>query len=251
MEMERINENLIKVMIGVDDLEERGINFLDLIGDQSSIEQFFYSILEEVDVDNHFHESEAVTFQVMPSSEGLELYISRTNLNEMDEFWEDEVTKRIRKHKNAKRKQAQEEQAQDQNQDQADKQEPEKSNSSNEDKHMTLLDLFNPEYANNDDNSNEIIYEDEVIVFNQLDDFIKMARELPTDKLIANLYYMSDRYYLVVTEVDMSIKEETAYHKVLKMLEYGETHHTTEAVLAEHGTLIREGDALEFFGLHF
>lgn len=247
MEMERINENLIKVMIGVDDLEERGINFLDLIGDQSSIEQFFYSILEEVDVDNHFHESEAVTFQVMPSSEGLELYISRTNLNEMDEFWEDEVTKRIRKHKNEKRKQAQEEQ----NNEQADNEVPEEVKSSDEDKHMTLLDLFNPEYANNEDDAGEMIYEDEVIVFNQLDDFIKMARELPTDKLVANLYHMSERYYLVVTEVDMSIREEAAYHKVLTMLEYGETHHTTEAVLAEHGTLIRGGDALEFFGLNF
>lgn len=246
MEMERINENLIKVMIGVDDLEERGINFLDLIGDQSSIEQFFYSILEEVDVDNHFHESEAVTFQVMPSSEGLELYISRTNLNEMDEFWEDEVTKRIRKHKNAKRHKAQEE-----IKEQADNEELDEAKSSDEDKHMTLLDLFNPEYADNDDDMSEIIYEEEVIVFNQLDDFLKMARELPTDKLIANLYHMNERYYLVVTEVDMSIKEEAAYNKVLTMLEYGETHHTTEAVLAEHGTLIREGDALEFFGLNF
>lgn len=248
MEMERINENLIKVMIGVDDLEERGINFLDLIGDQSSIEQFFYSILEEVDVDNHFHESEAVTFQVMPSSEGLELYISRTNLNEMDEFWEDEVTKRIRKHKNAKRKEAQDKQ----NNEPLENEEPEDAKSSNEDKHMTLLDLFNPDFANKDnDETNEIIYEDEVIVFNQLDDFIKMARELPTNKLVANLYHMSERYYLVVTDVDLSIKEEAAYHKVLTMLEYGETHHTTEAVLAEHGKLVREGDALEFFGLNF
>lgn len=116
---------------------------------------------------------------------------------------------------------------------------------------MTLLDLFNPEYANNEDDTEEMNYDDEVIVFNQLNDFIKMARELPTDKLIANLYHMSERYYLVVTEVDMSIREEAAYHKVLTMLEYGETHHTTEAVLAEHGTLIREGDALEFFGLNF
>ena len=248
MEMERINENLIKVMIGLDDLEERGINFLDLIGDQSRIEKFFYSILEEVDVDHHFHESEAVTFQVIPSSEGLELYISRTNLDEMDEFWEDEVTKRIRKHKNSKRKQAKEDK---ENKEQLENLEPEEAKSDNEDKHMTLLDLFNPEYANNEDDTTEIIYEDEVIVFNQLDDFIKLARELPTDKLVANLYYMSERYYLVVTEVDVTIKEEAAYNKILTMLEYGETHHTTEAVLAEHGALIREGDALEFFGLNF
>ena len=39
MEMERINENLIKVYIDVEDLEERGINFLDLISDQKSVEK--------------------------------------------------------------------------------------------------------------------------------------------------------------------------------------------------------------------
>ena len=241
MEMERINENLIKVMIGLDDLEERGINFLDLIGDQSRIEKFFYSILEEVDVDHHFHESEAVTFQVIPSSEGLELYISRTNLDEMDEFWEDEITKRIRDRKKEQRNKKKESTSEENSPAAEEK-------SDEEEKHMTLLDLFNPEYA---DQGGDMVYEDEVIVFNRLDDFIKMARELPTDKLIASLYHLNERYYLIVTEVDMTIKDEAAYHKVLTMLEYGETHHTTHAVLAEHGTLIREDDALEFFGLNF
>lgn len=244
MEMERINENLIKVLIGVEDLEERGINFLDLIGDQSSIEQFFYSILEEVDVDQHFHESEAVTFQVMPSSEGLELYISRTNLDEMDEFFEDEITKRIRERKK--------------NKNQKQDQESDNKEASDEDEtpakaHESILNIFNPEFAAQgmEEMDGEVIYDDEVLVFNELDDFIKMARELPTDKIIANLYHMTERYFLVITDIDQSIKEEAAYNKILAMLEYGETHPTTEAVLAEHGTLIRETDALHFFGTKF
>ena len=43
MEMERINEDTIKVLIMPEDLEERGINFLELISNHARIEQFFYS----------------------------------------------------------------------------------------------------------------------------------------------------------------------------------------------------------------
>ena len=35
----------------------------------------FYSILEEVDIDEEFKGSEAVTFQVLPKGDGLELFI--------------------------------------------------------------------------------------------------------------------------------------------------------------------------------
>ena len=77
MDMERINDNTIRVSIGNEDLEERGITFLDLLGNQKQIESFFYSILEEVDVDEQFQETDSVTFQVLPNQDGLELFISK------------------------------------------------------------------------------------------------------------------------------------------------------------------------------
>ncbi len=77
MEMERINENTIRVLIGNDDLTQRGITVLDLLGNHKQIESFFYSILEEVDVDHQFQETDAVTFQVLPNRNGLELFISK------------------------------------------------------------------------------------------------------------------------------------------------------------------------------
>ena len=92
MEMERINENTIRVSIGNDDLAERGVTFLDLLGNQKQIESFFYSILEEVDVDEQFQETDSVTFQVLPNHDGLELFISKNlpmndddNLNMMQD----------------------------------------------------------------------------------------------------------------------------------------------------------------------
>src|SRR5699024_9021567 len=86
MEMENINENTIRVLIENADLEERGITFLDLLGNQKQIESFFYSILEEVDVDNQFHESDAITFQVLPNGNGLELFISKGDDDVFDSY---------------------------------------------------------------------------------------------------------------------------------------------------------------------
>ena len=77
MEIEHINEDTIRVRIENSDLEARGYTFLDLLGNQKQIETFFYSILEEVDIDEEFQESDAVTFQIMPNRNGLELFISK------------------------------------------------------------------------------------------------------------------------------------------------------------------------------
>lgn len=83
MEMERINANTIRVMLGNDDLAQRGITVLDLLGNHKQIESFFYSILDEVDKDHTFATNEAVTFQVMPSQSGLELLISKSGQKTM------------------------------------------------------------------------------------------------------------------------------------------------------------------------
>lgn len=41
MEMERINDNTIRVMIENTDLKERGISVMELLGDHDKIESFF------------------------------------------------------------------------------------------------------------------------------------------------------------------------------------------------------------------
>ena len=80
--MERINENTIRVLISNDDLDARGITILDLLGDHQQIEDFFYSVLREVDTDHQFADNDSITFQVMPTGNGLELFISKNSTNE-------------------------------------------------------------------------------------------------------------------------------------------------------------------------
>ncbi|MDR3241529.1 MAG: adaptor protein MecA [Lactobacillaceae bacterium] len=77
MEMERINDDTIRVLVTNDDLTERSISMVELLGNQDAIEKFFYSILEEVDLEHDFEQNDAVTFQVLPNRNGLEMFISK------------------------------------------------------------------------------------------------------------------------------------------------------------------------------
>lgn len=77
LQVRRISKNTIRVTMDADELKERGITMLDLLGNKSQIQNFFYDILSEVDTDHTFAKNDPVTFQVMPSSTGLELLISK------------------------------------------------------------------------------------------------------------------------------------------------------------------------------
>lgn len=221
MEMEHINENLIKVLIDTNDLAERGINFLDLIGDQSSIEKFFYSILEEVDVDQHFQESEAVTFQVMPNKDGLELYISRNNFEEMESIWEDEISQRLLERK---KRVAQED--------------------------LGLSEPSSRKKVKKEEGKKVASYQR--IRFNSLEAFLRAARTLGQIDISSTLYAMQGAYYLSLgLDHGLNLADLDYHHPLWTLLEYGELDQTTLQVLQEHGQVIRQEDAIEFFSEDF
>lgn len=93
LQVRRISKNTIRVTMDADELKERGITMLDLLGNKSQIQNFFYDILSEVDTDHTFAKNDPVTFQVMPSSTGLELLISKVpdDPNEDDDAQQDQL----------------------------------------------------------------------------------------------------------------------------------------------------------------
>lgn len=222
MEMEHINENLIKVMIDAADLQERGIDFLDLIGDQASIEQFFYSILEEVDIDQEFQGSDAVTFQVMPNQDGLELYISRSNFDDMGDFLPEEFKQR------ALMKQ--------------------KRQASKDDTKEKLIEAAKEEIEA--ELANEHQLDQRLFLFKELDDFIDLARIMPDPLIKADLYAADPYYVLYLKETGYS-DSETLDHLYFTLVEYSEVARIRPEVLQEYGQLIRSEDALAYFGLNF
>lgn len=213
MEMEHINENTIRVVIQNEDLVARGITFLDLLGNHREIENFFYSILEEVDIEEEFQGSEAITFQVLPKGDGLELFISK-NLTtedmdaiEMNDQYRDEITNYLR-----------------------DEMETEEL----QDKY-TLSDAMN----------------NVVFVLASFEDMVQLANEVFLDSVWTNLYHYNTHYYLQIGFSQDEFSKGDIEDGMAQLLEYANFTPVTSELLSEHGELLMERNALELTRYYF
>ena len=213
MEMEHINENTIRVILENEDLAERGITFLDLLGNHREIESFFYSILEEVDIEDEFKSSEAVTFQVLPKNDGLELFISKnlspediSKMNNSTEFETDDFDQLIRQQI-----------------------------------------LANSETLEEEPVNNRV----RVFQLNSFEDMIELASYHFLDEAWCDLYLLNEKYYLQVAfdpEVygDYALADVTA-----EILEYTQDASVSTEMLEEYGKLLMRRDAIEITRSYF
>ena len=228
MEMEHINEDTIRVLIKSEDLAARGITFLDLLGNHQEVENFFYSILEEVDVENEFKGSDAVTFQVMPSGDGLELYISKNvSLDNIDPYQAyssfyspEEITNWLKK------------------------EDPESYEGFSQDELMNWFKEKMPAKKETKAEKPEPMTREFVFEFVAFEFLIQLAAELHAEELVSDLYLMNNQYYLAVQFVGEYLSDEQIENKVAVFSEYSRKSHLTPEVLAEHGEKIMETDAL-------
>lgn len=216
MEMEHINDNTIRVLIKSEDLADRGITFLDLLGNHNEIENFFYSILEEVDIEEEFKGSEAVTFQVLPKGDGLELFISKNitpeDIEEMGDFVEGfsaEPGEALRK---------------------------------------TIADQLQENSKETEVKPLPRTFIFEMVDFEQM---VLLAKEIQLDSVRSNLYSMAGFYFLEVEFADESLSDGQVENYLAYLAEFARRSNATSEVLAEHGKLLMEQDALELTRYYF
>lgn len=213
MEIEHINEDTIRVTIENTDLEERGITFLDLLGNQKQIEKFFYSILEEVDIDEEFQESEAVTFQVMPNNNGLELFISKgTNFKE--------GFNQLGGADNALGQ----------------------SGDDSEGNMQELEDEMDTEAH---------ATKEATIVLQDFEQMIQLSKSFYMESGLSNLYAYKNQYYLNLVFFVEEMNEKTSEEELAFALEYGEKSSVSSDVLNEYADKIMETNALELTRFYF
>lgn len=232
MEMEHINENTVLIRVANQDLIDRGVNLVDLFTNPTQVEPFFHGLLEELDLLDFFEETDALTFQVMPNTEGLEIYVSESirlkppivNGEDTDEANEEFINQL--------------------------------SNvlGANE---IDILDLIsgnaNQELEDSEeddsqehdfDDDEEIIQEDIVktVIFNEFEDFIALSKQLRKEKIESSLFEHNQRYFLTIK----ISKHHPRQKDILAIiLEYGEESTIGKLVLQEYGQLIMPQDALE------
>ena len=219
MEMERINDDTILVRIENEDLQERGTSVPELLANPTEIEEFFHSILVEMDVIDQFEDSEGMSFQVMPNPEGIELYVTKyvekTDIEADSERFvrnlvdtiQHSLGHRMGKPKKEKKVEAPVE----------------------EEKKLEPLDC--------------------TVFFDSFEDFVQLAKLYPYNVQKSSLYRYSNYYFLHVYQDVFGEEDFTADLALLR--EFGEFSRVSWEVVQEYGEVMIKEKAIETVKKYF
>lgn len=235
MEMKRINENTIRVVLNSEDLSERGVTVLDLLNHNQQIEDFFYSILEEVDADHQFQDNDLVTFQVRPQQDGLELYITKmdpadiknkaSNATDQIPLDQDQITDLIKK-------------------ELVSRDQPEASEKNN----VSAGD--EPEAAMENTEIDKSTY---VVRIEDFEDLVSLARAVQDNlNVVSDFYRYQDNDYLLLTFIDDgTLTPNMIKDQMALVYEYGQKTNLTADVIFEHGKPLMKQAAFEMVRVYF
>ena len=219
MEMERINDDTILVRIENEDLQERGTSVSELLANPTEIEEFFHSILVEMDVIDQFEDSEGMSFQVMPNPEGIELYVTKyvekKDIEADSERFVRNLVDTIQHslgHRMGKPKK-------------------EKKVEAPVEKEKTLEPL------------------DCTVFFDSFEDFVQLAKMYPYNVQKSSLYRYSNYYFLHVYQDVFGGEDFTADVALLR--EFGEFSRVSWEVVQEYGEVMIKDKAIEIAKKYF
>ena len=230
MQVDHINNNTIRVRIGKQELANRGLKVLDLLGDKNKIQHFFYSILDEIDTDHSFSQDAPVTFQVMPNNGGLDLLITKVtekDRNNLAQLFDNDFTDNNKKNNDA-RKSFLDLEPEDEETDKDESNEPADSSQPKVNKQFWKL------------------QKKQAYSFTDLDQVTELAESLKANDLSSSLYFERGKFYLelIFTSQDYSeIKPADAWAIAN---EYGIKVKTSEmARVRTNGKCLLTNDALD------
>ena len=240
MEVKQINDSTIKITIQLEDLEEHGMEIADFLVPQEKTEEFFYTILDELEMPESFLDSGMLSFRVTPKPDKLDVFVTRSkidknlnfedlgNLPDLDELSQmspDEFLKTLEKNIFEKSKDDLEavkslEAAEADQEDSAD---------SSEEKEEENLDRY-------------VYY---ILSFADLRSVVSFAKTVDYPIDLSELYKYDSAYYLTIL-VDLEEKPELYPAWLLaKMREFAEDTDITRSVLQEHGRLLLVTEAIQ------
>ena len=81
MEMKQISETTLKITISMEDLEERGMELKDFLIPQEKTKEFFYSVMDELDLPDNFKDSGMLSFRVTPRKDRIDVFVTKSEIN--------------------------------------------------------------------------------------------------------------------------------------------------------------------------
>ena len=237
MKMKQISDSTIKITIQLEDLEERGMEIADFLVPQEKTEEFFYAILDELEMPESFLDSGMLSFRVTPKPDKLDVFVTKSKIDQQLDFDDlselpdmeelshmtpDEFIKTLEKTISDKTKGDTE----------------------------AIHPLEQEELRDNQENkevselpASQYIYF--ILHFSTLQQVVDFAKTVTYSVDTSELYKMESDYYLTVL-VDTEHQPSQYPTWLLAIIrEYADDSEVTRAVLQEHGHLLMVSGAIE------
>ena len=237
MKMKQISDSTIKITIQLEDLEERGMEIADFLVPQEKTEEFFYAILDELEMPESFLDSGMLSFRVTPKPDKLDVFVTKSKIDQQLDFDDlselpdmeelshmtpDEFIKTLEKTISDKTKGDAEAIHQLEQEELRDNQET---------KEVSELP------------ASQYIYF--ILHFSTLQQVVDFAKTVTYSVDTSELYKMESDYYLTVL-VDTEHQPSQYPTWLLAIIrEYADDSEVTRAVLQEHGHLLMVSGAIE------
>lgn len=233
MKMKQISESTLKITIPMEDLEERGMELADFLVPQEKTEEFFYTVLDELDLPMTFRESGMLSFRVTPKPDKIDIFVTKSdidknidfddfadfaNLEDISEMTPSDFLKTLEK--TVREKSRGDEAAM---------------------RHLEEVEAAEEEDGENIDQ--QYIYY--ILEFEQLVNAVQFSQTIDIVIDTSELYKMDQKYYMtVLVHVENRPKTYPTY-LLSRMLEYTNDTALTRPYLQEHGQLLLPVDAIE------
>lgn len=233
MKMKQISDSTLKITIMMEDLEERGMELSDFLIPQEKTEEFFYTVLDELDLPMTFRESGMLSFRVTPKPDKIDIFVTKSEIDQQldfDEFSDfadqlgdisqmtpDDFLKTLEK--TVRQKSGVDQKA-----------------------HRHLEEVEAEQDRLEDDFQPYIYY---ILEFASLEQAVSYAHTVDYETDTSELYKMQERYYMtVLVHVEHRSSDYPAY-LLSRMLEHADDSSLSRPYLQEHASLLLPVDAIE------
>lgn len=235
MEIERINENTLKLSISYNDIEQRGFHRDEIWYNRDRSEELFWEVMDEINED--FNPNGPLWIQVQALEKGLEIIVTQAQMPIMPKknnlFDESNTFDPLESLVNTFKE----------NVFYAMEGEVDDDDDEDDEDEDYVLDSM--------DQTNKKVRTHFIFLFKDIENLILLSNRIHLDHLDTKLYVNNNQYYLMIQFPAEDYNEKALYDQLAIILEYGEESRLTVAYLEDYGKLIMEGNVISQLKTYF
>ena len=238
MKMKQISDTTLKITMSLEDLMDRGMEIADFLVPQEKTEEFFYAILDELEMPESFLDTGMLSFRVTPKPDKVDVFVTKSKIDQNLDFEDlsdlpdmeelaqmspDEFIKTLEKSIADKTKDDIEA---IQSLEQVEAKEEEQ------------------EQAEQEAESKKEPYIYYILSFAKLADLVAFAKTVTFEMETSELYKMNERYYLTIFSGYWKSSKSISSWLLARMREFADDSDISRSVLQEYGQVLMNHDAV-------